>query len=44
MSDILCLNTNISELQRQAFKVPAIDGNPLVPCTSAGSIDVTLFV
>jgi hypothetical protein len=44
MFDILCLNTNIQDLQKQAFKVPAASGNPLVPCTSAQSIDVNLFI
>ena len=44
MFDILCLNTNIKDLQKQAFKIPAASGNPLVPCSNAESIDVTLFV
>jgi len=44
MFDILCLNTNIRDLQRQAFKIPMSIGNPLVPCLSAESIDVSLFV
>jgi hypothetical protein len=43
MFDVLCLNTNIQDLQRQAFKIPAASGNPLVPCLTAESIDVSLF-
>ena len=42
--DVLCLNTNIRELQRQAFRIPLSSGNPLVSCLSAESIDVSLFV
>ena len=44
MFDVLCLNTDIQDLQRNAFKVPSAAGNPLVPCLTAESIDVSLFV
>jgi peroxidase len=44
MFDILCLNTNIGNLQKKAFKIANGSGNPLVSCTTAASIDVSLFV
>ena len=43
MFDIICLNTNIFELQRRAFETPNGRGNPFVPCKSAKSIDIKLF-
>ena len=42
--DILCLNTNIASLQRNAFKPASLNGNPLVPCINAAGIDVRLFI
>ena len=42
--DILCLNTNISNLQKKAFKVATAFRNPLVSCANAASIDVSLFL
>ena len=44
MFDIVCLNTNISQLQKKAFKVQDSSTNPFILCTQAQSIDVKLFI
>jgi peroxidase len=44
MFDILCLNTNIAELQQRVFEVPSGLMNPSVSCQSAKGIDISLFI
>lgn len=44
MFDVLCLNTNIAEVQKKAFKVQDDLTNPLALCSQARNIDVRLFI
>ena len=43
MFDIVCLNTNIQNLQKNAFIVANQATNPFAPCSTASGIDVSLF-
>ena len=44
MFDLVCLNTNIADLQKKAFEIANQDNNPLASCSTAESFDVSLFV
>lgn len=44
MFDLVCLNTNIADLQKKAFEIANQDNNPLASCSTAESVDVSLFV
>ena len=41
--DIVCLNTNIQNLQKNAFTIANQATNPLAPCSTASGIDMSFF-